>query len=323
MVAGVFLTLQGDIKVLRMFPESAEAGPAGFSPSQVTPAPAPAILKGSPGERLSSLRRFEPRKAFLVSVQAMSWVIDQSRHKENSFLVLLMIANHAKSDGTLSWPSVPTLAKEARCSEKTVQRVIKNLCESGELVIDREYGPKTTRSYSIPGVSGASKCPPSEGTKCRPRVDIDDTQGGHSRHANKEEPSLKQPSNTFPPELPNEQVLVLSPPSEEQLNGNHKKNGSSGDPRHTPFREKLERFWKYLNPEIEFAWSASEAGQLSTFLRRWQKLTLEEFHSWLDNYCHSEGIVETKTPREFLPFIHQYAKEPLNQFNKPIQEAKR
>jgi len=114
-----------------------------------------------------------------------------------------------------------------------------------------------------------------------------------------------------------EQELVLSPPSGEPTNG----NGHSKDVRHVKFRHKLEKFWKYMNPEIALSWSAGEAGQLATFLRRWPNLTIEDFHSWLLNYSQSEGIVETKTPREFLPFLHQYAKDPLDQFHKPLRET--
>jgi hypothetical protein len=153
-----------------------------------------------------------------MSVQAMSWVIDHSTHSETSFIVLLMIANHARSDGTLAWPSIPVLAKESRCSEKTVQRAIKALCTSGELKIDQEYGPKKSRIYSLPMLPKGPKTTPdegghfvhSEGTQCPPRVDICDLQGGHLRPANKEEPSLKQPSlnrpiQTLPEWLPIEQ----------------------------------------------------------------------------------------------------------------------
>ena len=92
-----------------------------------------------------------------MSVQAISWVIECSRHKGNSFVVLLMIANHARSDGTGAWPSVKTLAKESRVAERTVQRTIKRLkiFQHGfepELVVEEGKGPHGCNLYTIPGV---------------------------------------------------------------------------------------------------------------------------------------------------------------------------
>lgn len=133
-----------------------------------------------------------------MSVQAMSWVIDNSKHNSNEFVVLLMIANHAKSDGTGAWPSVPVLAREARCSEKSVQRAIIALVSSRELQIDREAGPKNSRVYSLPGVGQKQggqfdhpKTGHSDQSKSPVRGDISSLQGGHSVPRNKEEPSLK------------------------------------------------------------------------------------------------------------------------------------
>lgn len=93
----------------------------------------------------------------LISVQAISWVIEHSRHKGNSFVVLLMIANHARSDGTGAWPSIGTIAKESRISDRTVQRTIKRLSryQNGfetELCVHTGKGPHGCNMYSLPGV---------------------------------------------------------------------------------------------------------------------------------------------------------------------------
>jgi hypothetical protein len=87
-----------------------------------------------------------------TSVQAISWVIDHSQQRLGSLVVLLMIANHARSDGTGAWPSIATLAKEARMSERQVQYCLRQLAKSGELRVKREAGPHGTNLYSIPGV---------------------------------------------------------------------------------------------------------------------------------------------------------------------------
>ena len=96
------------------------------------------------------------RRGF-TSVQAISWVIDYSKHKGNSLVVLLMIANHARSDGSGAWPSIHTLAKESRLSDRTVQRCIKRLARTThkikpELIVRTAKGPYGSNLYDIPGV---------------------------------------------------------------------------------------------------------------------------------------------------------------------------
>jgi hypothetical protein len=87
-----------------------------------------------------------------LSVQAISWVIDKSKHKANPFVVLLMIANHARSDGSGAWPSIHTLAKECRLGDRTVQRAIASLIKTGELRVTPNGGPYGSNLYDIPGV---------------------------------------------------------------------------------------------------------------------------------------------------------------------------
>jgi len=63
-----------------------------------------------------------------------------------------MIGNHARSDGTGAWPSIHTLAKESRLSDRTVQRCIAVLAKSGELRVSKSAGPYGANLYAIPGV---------------------------------------------------------------------------------------------------------------------------------------------------------------------------
>jgi hypothetical protein len=85
-----------------------------------------------------------------MSVQAMSWVIEKSRHKSGELVVLLMIANHAHADGRGSWPSTATLAAESRMTRRQVQRCIRRLELSGELATGRNAGPGGANLYSLP-----------------------------------------------------------------------------------------------------------------------------------------------------------------------------
>lgn len=132
-----------------------------------------------------------------MSVQAMSWVIEHSGHKGNAFVVLLMIANHAKDDGSGAWPSIATLARKARIGERTVQRTIARLVRSKELSMQVGKGPSGTNLYTV-NLTGAKLTP----VKVTP-VPHNDT-GGVSNDAGggvlalSPEPSLKQPSSNRP-----------------------------------------------------------------------------------------------------------------------------
>lgn len=81
----------------------------------------------------------------------MSAVIENSRQKGSALLLLLMIANHAHADGTNSFPSIETLAKECRMSVRQVIRLVAALEKSGELQVERSAG-RTAHRYvlSIP-----------------------------------------------------------------------------------------------------------------------------------------------------------------------------
>lgn len=113
-----------------------------------------------------------------MSVQAISWVIDHSQQKGGAFAVLLMIANHAHSDGNGAFPSFDTLARESRMSYRQVTRIVPLLAKSGELIVLKGEGPRGVNLYSFPlmrdilsrdngnkqgqnvGTSAGLKCPP-------------------------------------------------------------------------------------------------------------------------------------------------------------------
>jgi DNA-binding transcriptional regulator PaaX len=79
----------------------------------------------------------------------MSWVL---RHSEESVsgrrLVLLVLADHAHEDGTCSWPSIATIAKETRMSERGAQYALRKLEQAGRIVREGWSTHKTT-SYRV------------------------------------------------------------------------------------------------------------------------------------------------------------------------------
>src|SRR5437899_1597049 len=84
-----------------------------------------------------------------MSVQAMSYVIDNSNQKGSYLLTLLMIANHAHADGTGAYPSISLLAKETRMSQRGVRYCIERIVESGELLVIPNGGPRGANLYVI------------------------------------------------------------------------------------------------------------------------------------------------------------------------------
>jgi Helix-turn-helix domain len=84
-----------------------------------------------------------------MSVEAMSWVIKNSKAKLGDFIVLLMVANQANADGSGSWPSVATLAKNSRLSERETRYCLRNLEKLGELSTILNGGPKGTNAYRV------------------------------------------------------------------------------------------------------------------------------------------------------------------------------
>src|SRR5690606_7327000 len=83
------------------------------------------------------------------SIQAMTRVWADSAAGGSELLVLLAIANYAKTDGTGAWPSVRTLAADARVSPRSVQRIIQRLEGRGELRIHRNAGPGGAHLYDV------------------------------------------------------------------------------------------------------------------------------------------------------------------------------
>lgn len=84
-----------------------------------------------------------------MSVQAMSYVIDNSRQKGVGYTLMLMIANHADRYGRNAFPSIPTLAAECRASERMIKRLLPAVEQAGELRIHRGIGPGGAHVFEV------------------------------------------------------------------------------------------------------------------------------------------------------------------------------
>ena len=86
-----------------------------------------------------------------MSWDAVSYVVEHSRHKGGELLVLMLVANHAGSDGWECWPSVGLLAKESRLTERQVRRCLRSLEASGEVRSTMQGGPHGANLYQVVG----------------------------------------------------------------------------------------------------------------------------------------------------------------------------
>jgi hypothetical protein len=68
-----------------------------------------------------------------VSIEAMTWVLGHSEETLGRRLVLLALANYAWADGSNAFPAVATLARDARMSERQVQRALRGMEADGSI----------------------------------------------------------------------------------------------------------------------------------------------------------------------------------------------
>jgi hypothetical protein len=79
----------------------------------------------------------------------MGLILKSSRSRGTTRLVAVAIGDSCKDDGTGAWPAMHTIAARAGASERTAQRSVGELVQLGELVIDKNAGPKRSNLYTI------------------------------------------------------------------------------------------------------------------------------------------------------------------------------
>jgi hypothetical protein len=85
-----------------------------------------------------------------MSIEAMVGALNHSKAQGAAHIVLLNIANHQGEQG--AWPSIPTLARLAKVSDRRVQQILNELVDMGELKIDARaagYGSIKTNRYWV------------------------------------------------------------------------------------------------------------------------------------------------------------------------------
>src|ERR1035437_6674494 len=84
-----------------------------------------------------------------MSDHALSLVNRNSKLKKIARIVLMVLAQHARDDGSGAFPSVATIQQEARCSRRSVQYAFRRAREADELEIVYNFGPSGTNCFRV------------------------------------------------------------------------------------------------------------------------------------------------------------------------------
>jgi len=134
-----------------------------------------------------------------MSHQAVDHVLKHSPSRGAARLVELVLGVHAGPDGTNSWPSASTIARQANLSERAVREALATL-RAGGLIVDTGESPKRTRTYRVAhAVYGAEKGADGAGVQTAQgadgaggRVQTAPGEGADGAPKAKAEPSLKR-----------------------------------------------------------------------------------------------------------------------------------
>lgn len=93
-----------------------------------------------------------------MSISVMSSVWEISSLGGTELLLLLAVADFANANG-VAFPSVATLAKKIRMSERNTHYLLKKIEQSGELKIERNAGPRGCNLFRVQILQGAEFAP--------------------------------------------------------------------------------------------------------------------------------------------------------------------
>lgn len=156
-----------------------------------------------------------------MSIRVLAWVLRNSEATLGARLVLIVLAEHAHNDGREAYPSVPTIAEEARLSRRSAQVALRHLEAAGHIERDG-VGPRGQTKWAVL-MRGAE----SAGVQ-NLRGEDGDTEGANLLHdggrtsctgggeAASPEPSLEEPykvepSSEPPPDPPTVSSNVRKP----------------------------------------------------------------------------------------------------------------
>lgn len=98
-----------------------------------------------------------------MSVHVLSWVLRNSEEKLGRRLVLIVLADYANEDGSLAYPSVATIARDTRLSERQVQYCLRGLEEAGAI---KQAGKRSNGTVTYQVVMGGANIAPGGAVDC-------------------------------------------------------------------------------------------------------------------------------------------------------------
>lgn len=141
---------------------------------------------------------------------SLAWtqaVWQRSASRMGARLVLLAIAEHARDETGIAWPSTATLASMTGMDRRNVRRCLNTLIELGELQADDRIGGNQSTRYRILLGQTPDKLssPKEEGprTNCPPTPDKNDPPPRTNCPPNHNK-TLRKPNKAILPELPQE-----------------------------------------------------------------------------------------------------------------------
>ncbi len=99
-----------------------------------------------------------------------------------------------------------------------------------------------------------------------------------------------------------------------------RKERAEVDERFRTFVDAIDKYWKFKNPDVPFAFGKSEGQELKRLLADNPKLDIELFKKCLNHRAKST-VVHTERPRKWLGNILTYAAGPLDRFGKPLEDS--
>jgi DnaD/phage-associated family protein len=153
-----------------------------------------------------------------MSIEVMTRVWANSKQKGSALLLMVSIADYANEKG-VAYPSIETLARKVRMSERNVQLLLRKLEEAGELDIKANAGPAGCNLYRIvldedDARKGGEKISPPPVKTLHPGGEIQ-REGGEIQRAEGVKASSPDPS-LDPPIDPSENTARAQAPVQAQ-----------------------------------------------------------------------------------------------------------
>ena len=120
-----------------------------------------------------------------LSIKIMSWVWDHSPYEGKALLLHLALADFANDAGE-AWPSQPTLAKKARCTERYVRDAVATMEQDGYLSVSKPSNGRDSHRYTLTNGPRNSVPPRNSGAG---REEVSDRERGNPLPKNRQEPS--------------------------------------------------------------------------------------------------------------------------------------